>query len=205
MIITGGGYEKVLLYISYCTICIVLLIIALIFFWWFTGKPYTKESFIVKAPYMVLVGKTTDGKVYYADVDVPMKPKWIDTGLTGVSDIAGSYGQLYTVSGSSIKYGPYDSATQTTVQGSGTQISADDANGFAVVNGTSALYSPTNTATTNNIGAATNISLSNGSAYRVNGEVLSYCASAANGCSWLTTSKTVQPESGVFRQSGLRT
>lgn len=65
-------------------------------------------------PYIVMVGLTSDGDVYYADIDVPMNPKWIKS-LSGVQDIAGSYGKLYTVTtgGSIPKYGPYDSTTQT--------------------------------------------------------------------------------------------
>jgi hypothetical protein len=44
-----------------------------------------------------MAGVTGNGSVYYADVDVPMSPKWIYTGFTDAVDIAGSYGQLYKV------------------------------------------------------------------------------------------------------------
>jgi hypothetical protein len=124
---------KTLQYALYATVCIVSFIIVLICFWWFTS-PYTKEDFIVAAPYVVMVGLTSTGTVYYADIDVPMSPKWINTGLTGIGDIAGSYGQLYTVptGGGQVKYGAYGAAqTAFTSSQSFREISVDD-NGMLI-------------------------------------------------------------------------
>jgi hypothetical protein len=124
---------KSLHYILYATVCIVSFIIALILIWWFLEKPPTKEDFIVASPYMVMVGLKSDGTVHYADVDVPMNPKWIASGLTGIGDIAGSYGQLYTVGDGqsrdkTLGYGSYDSATRTSATDttSFNYISVDD-------------------------------------------------------------------------------
>lgn len=188
--------KKSLQYILYYIICITLLIIALIFFWWFTGKPYTKENFVTPAPYMVLVGLTATGDVYYADVDVPMAPKWVkNTGISGVGDIAGSYGTLYTTGTTTaagpIKYGAYDSGTQTTITGTATQIAADDATGFAVLSGTSMSYSPTNTGPINTTTTVVkNMSISNGGLYTVDtNNWLVYSPTTAT-TTWTTISKT---------------
>ena len=91
------GKNKQLQYMLYGTVCIVLIITILIYSWWLLQKPYTKEDFIVPAPYLVMAAISTDNKVYYADVDVPISPKWIQTNLAQIGDIAGSYGKLYTV------------------------------------------------------------------------------------------------------------
>ena len=111
---------KYLQYMLYATVCIVTLLVALLCMWWFMETPYTKEDFLVPAPFMVMVGLATDGRVYYADVDATLAPKWVYTGIGGVvTDIAGSYGILYTLSstslaGSQVKYGPYSSSSQKT-------------------------------------------------------------------------------------------
>ena len=70
-------------YMLYGTVCIVMILVILICIWWFTTKAYTKEDFIVPAPYMVMAGLTSSGAVYYADIDVPMSPKWIKSSLSG--------------------------------------------------------------------------------------------------------------------------
>jgi len=99
-------------YMLYGTVCIVMIFVIVICIWWFTTSAYTKEDFIVPAPYMVMAGLTSSGTVYYADIDVPMSPKWIKSTISGIGDIAGSYGILYTVNtgGSGVGYGPYDSS-----------------------------------------------------------------------------------------------
>jgi len=126
------GKNKQLQYMLYGTVCIVLIIILLMCVWWFLHKPYTKEDFIVPAPYLVMAGITADGKVYYADIDTPVSPKWIETNRISVGDIAGSNGQLYSVgpaqTPSGIKYGSYDSSSQMNATSSQdlTQISVDE-------------------------------------------------------------------------------
>ena len=169
-------------------LCIVSLIIALIFFWWFTHRPYTKENFATPMPYIVMVGLTSDGKVYYADMDVPIQPKWIETTLTGINDIAGSYGKLFTVkTGASVpKYGPYDSSTQTSMTGSNilTQITVDDINAVAGVNGTSLMYASSFTSNLSNPSSSTArlVSMSAGIGYSVGSDgKLYYSASPATG------------------------
>ena len=127
----GMGKVKYLQYILYGTVCIVSFLIALICIWWFLEKPYTKEDFIIPAPYVVMAGLTSTGEVYYADIDATISPKWIYTRISGsIGDIAGSYGQIYTVikTGSSVSYGPYDSSTQAafTDGKSLTTLSIDD-------------------------------------------------------------------------------
>ena len=131
---------KTLQYVLYSTVCIVSLIIVFICFWWFTAKPYTKEDFIVAAPYVVMVGLTSTGAVYYADIDVPMSPKWINTGITGVGDIAGSYGQLFTIgTGGGVQYGPYDSTGQNMSGSNIRTMSIDDNGSILMTNSTGVL------------------------------------------------------------------
>ena len=117
-------------YMLYGTVCIVMIFVIVICIWWFTTSAYTKEDFIVPAPYMVMAGLTSGGVVYYADIDVPMSPKWVKSSLAGIGDIAGSYGILYTVSsgGGIVSYGPYDSSTQSRYTATQTfkEISVDD-------------------------------------------------------------------------------
>ena len=73
-------------YILYYIMCMAVLIIAITFFWWFTAIPYTMEPFITPNAYIIMVGLTNTGQVYYADIDVPMSPKWIlSTAFTGVT------------------------------------------------------------------------------------------------------------------------
>jgi hypothetical protein len=174
-------------------VCIVSLIIALIFFWWFTGKPYTKENFATPMPYIVLVGLTTGGDVYYADIDVPMNPKWIKT-LSGIGDIAGSYGQLYTVTtgGSIPKYGPYDSTTQTAMAGGTvTKISVDDTNAVVGLNGQDYRYSSSPTGTLAAVsGQMMSVAVNGGLGYWVgsNGTLQYSSAPATN--SWVATNTT---------------
>ena len=139
--------KKSLQHMLYATICVVSVIIGLLVLWWVTSKPYTEENFISLMPHIVMIGLTSSGDVYYADIDVPMQPKWIKSSLSNIGDIAGSYGQLYTVTrgGSVPKYGAYDSSTQTSMSGTvtATQIAVDDMNAVAGVNGTVYRYSPT--------------------------------------------------------------
>ncbi len=186
-------------------LCIVILIIALIAFWWFTTPPI-EEGFATPMPYMVLVGLTAGGAVYYADIDVPMQPKWILTNLTGIQDIAGSYGQLYTVSngGSVPRYGAYDSASQNSMRGgSVTQISVDDANFVAGVNGTSVLYSSSLTGEMRSTTAtAKSISLSGGIGYAVGADGKLYHSSKPSEGTWTlveaaTNWKQVSLDAGV--------
>jgi hypothetical protein len=124
------GKNKQLQYMLYGTVCIVLIITVLICFWWLLQKPYTKEDFIVPAPYLVMAAISTDNKVYYADVDVPISPKWIKMELGQTGDIAGSYGKLYVVGdgGGVVRYSSYDSSSQTefTSKQNIKQISVDD-------------------------------------------------------------------------------
>jgi hypothetical protein len=188
--------NKGLLHILYATICIVLFIISLLFFWWFTAKP---EGFITPMPYVIFVGVASDGAVYYADVDVPMSPKWVANGITGVGDIAGTYGQLYTIlSGGSVpKYGPYDSGSQTAMAGGlVTQIAADDANLVGGVNGTSFMYSTTLTGTLSQKGTQKQISLSNMTAYALGTDGALYYSSTPNTGGWVKTS----PVGTTFKQ-----
>ena len=138
----GMGKVKYLQYILYGTVCIVSFLIALICIWWFLEKPYTKEDFIIPAPYVVMAGLTSKGEVYYADIDATISPKWIYTRISGsIGDIAGSYGQIYTVikTGSSVSYGPYDSSTQAafTDGKSLTTLSIDDDGSIVGCNETS--------------------------------------------------------------------
>jgi hypothetical protein len=152
-------------------LCIVSLIIALIFFWWFTGKPYTRENFATPVPYMILVG-LSGGDVYYADIDVPMNPKWIKS-VSGIQDIAGSYGKLYTVTtgGSQVKYGDYDSTTQNSMSGASvSNVSVDDImNKVAGLNQQQYRYSSSLSGPLNNVnaGLAKSISINGGRGYRV--------------------------------------
>jgi hypothetical protein len=169
-------------------VCIVSLIIALIFFWWFTHRPYTKENFATPMPYIVMVGLTTGGRIYYADMDVPIQPKWIETSLTGISDMAGSYGQLFTVNtgGSVPKYGAYDSSTQTSMNGANplTQVTVDDINKVAGVNGTTLMYASSFTSNLSNPYSSTAkwVSMSAGIGYLVGSDgKLYYSVSPATG------------------------
>lgn len=159
---------KTLQYMLYSTVCIVSLIIVFICFWWFTAKPYTKEDFIVAAPYVVMAGLTSNGAVYYADIDVPMSPKWINTGRSAVGDIAGSYGQLFTIgTGGGVQYGPYDSTGQNMSGSNIRTMSIDDNGSILMTNSTGVLtYVASATANTTTIiqNVRTNKVSANGSA-----------------------------------------
>ena len=185
--------------------------VALIFFVWFTSKPYTMESFATKAPYMVLVGLATDGKVYYADVDVPIQPKWIEAAsLTGIGDIAGSYGILYstTTGGSIPRFGAYDSTTWANMPSGSSatvkQLTVDDKGAVGGTNGTNGIsVSSGNTAALTATGAnSKSMSISQGEAYSVGADdKLYYSANLVSG-SWTlidagTTWKQVSLDSGV--------
>ena len=188
--------NKALLYILYATMCIVLFIISLIFLWWFTAKPI--ESFVAPMPFLVFVGITSTGAVHYADVDVPMNPKWISTGLTA-GDIAGTYGKLYTVSngGSVPKYGAYDSATQTAMTGGTvTQVATDDANMVGGVNGTSVMYSTNLTGTMSQVGTQKQVAFSNMAAYALGVDGALYYTSTPTAGGWVKTS----PAGTTFKQ-----
>jgi len=112
---------KTLRYMLYATVCIVSLIIVLICLWWATTKYYTKEDFIVPAPYMMMAAINEKGDVFYADMDVPINPRWIRINRINVSgspsegnifNIEGSYGQIYAIpftGGYNVGYGPYES------------------------------------------------------------------------------------------------
>lgn len=105
-----GGMKQYLRYVLYNTICIVCLVLAVWAIWWFTAL---KEGFETTAPpFLVLVGKTSTGALYYADVDVPFTPKWQASSLTATGSIGVAYGQLYTVTGDSSvpKVSSYDAA-----------------------------------------------------------------------------------------------
>ena len=206
-------------YMLYSTICIVSVVVALIFFVWFTSKPYTMESFATKAPYMVLVGLTADGKVYYADVDVPIQPKWIEAAtLTGIGDIAGSYGILYTTTtgGSIPRFGAYDSTTWANMPSGSSatvkQVTVDDKGAVGGTNGTNGIsVSSGNTAALTATGAnSKSMSISQGEAYSVGADdKLYYSANLVSGLlsgsvsgSWTlidagTTWKQVSLDSGV--------
>jgi hypothetical protein len=195
-------------YMLYSTICIVTVMVALIFFVWFTSKPYTMESFATKAPYMVLVGLTADGKVYYADVDVPIQPKWIEVAtLTGIGDIAGSYGMLYstTTAGSVPRFGAYDSTTWANMpSGTVKKLTVDDKGAVAGTNGTNGIsVSSGNTAALTATGAnAISISISQGEGYCVGPDAKLYYSANPASSSWTlidggTTWKQVSLDSGV--------
>lgn len=136
--------RKTLRYMLYATVCIVMLIIVLISLWLCMAKPYTKEDFIVPAPYVVMAGISSTGAVYYADVDVPINPRWVNTGLTAIGNIAGSYGQLYSIpsAGGAANYGPYDSSTplaRTTMQVL-KYISVDDNGTLVGLDGSNSMF-----------------------------------------------------------------
>ena len=98
-------------HILYYTVCIVFLVLALMALWMFTA---VKEGFEgTTPPFLVLVGKTSTGAIYYADVDVPFTPKWHLSALTATGSIGVAYGQLYTITGESSipKISSYDAAT----------------------------------------------------------------------------------------------
>lgn len=129
---------------------------------------------------------TTSGDIYYADIDVPLQPKWIKSALSGIGDIAGSFGQLYTVTaaGSMPSYGQYDStATRASMTGGNlTQLSIDDIGGVGGVNGTAYAYSNGRSA----VAAAGSqalvwVSLSNRVGYAVGTDGKYYSATPATG------------------------
>jgi hypothetical protein len=195
-------------YMLYSTICIVTVMVALIFFVWFTSKPYTMESFATKAPYMVLVGLTADGKVYYADVDVPIQPKWIEVAsLTGIGDIAGSYGMLYstTTAGSVPRFGAYDSTTWANMpSGTVKQVTVDDKGAVGGTNVTNGIFvSSGNTAALTATGAnSKSMSISQGEAYSVGADDKLYYSANPVSSTWTlidagTTWKQVSLDSGV--------
>ncbi len=194
-------------YMLYSTICIVTVVVALIFFEWFTSKPYTMESFATQAPYMILVGVTAGGEVYYADVDVPIQPKWARAAtLTGIGDIAGSYGMLYstTTTGSVPKFGAYDSTTWTNMpSGTANKITVDDRGTVAGISGTRITVSPRNTTGFTQTGSSANsISISQGEGYCVGPDAKLYYSANPASSSWTlidggTTWKEVSLDSGV--------
>ena len=119
--------KQYLRYVLYYTICIVCLVLALWGIWWFTA---IKEGFETTAPaFLVLVGKTSTGGLYYADVDVPFTPKWQASSLTATGSIGVAYGQLYTLTGDSSvsKVSSYDAAVSAATSAPALkQISVDD-------------------------------------------------------------------------------
>ena len=177
-----AGMGKTLQYILYSTVCIVSLIIGLICIWWFLEKPYTKEDFAVPPPFIVLVGLGQNGTAYYADIDATTHPKWINSGIPdSITDIAGNYGNLYTVttsSGSQVRYGPYTSSQIKTISGVSLMgVSVDDFGAIAgntSNTGVSYAYaaspsSPLSILTTsgNTAGKVKSVSLSGGACYAV--------------------------------------
>ena len=138
--------RKTLRYMLYTTVCIVSLIIVLTCLWWFTTSPYTKEDFIVPAPYLAMAAIDSVGTLFYADIDVPINPRWVAVDrIFGMStqtirDIAGSYGQVFAIgSGSSntVSYGPYDSLGTNAQQTTNVfkQIRVDDNGMFSGIDG----------------------------------------------------------------------
>jgi hypothetical protein len=177
----------------YGTVCIVLIITILISFWWLLQKPYTKEDFIVPAPYLVMAAIDLSGAVYYADVDVPISPKWIKMNPAQIGDIAGSYGKLYTVgtSGGVVRYGSYDSSSQTefTSKQSVKEISVDD-DGRILGSDTSIYTFPSPggsmTPLTANTATVSTVSISGGTSFAVGTDNNLYYYSSLTSVSTLT-------------------
>ena len=173
-------------YMLYSTVCIVSILIALIIVWWFSQKPYTKEDFVIPSPYVVMVGLTADGVVYYADIDVPMSPKWLISQVSGtVSDIAGSTGNLYTIrAGGTVEYGAYDAA-QTVLSGYSAvgSLSIDDDGSILSATTTYALKTAKNVTTapsTINIISANKVSANGGAMFVISSSgALSYYPSTS--------------------------
>jgi hypothetical protein len=124
--------KEYLRYILYGMVYIVICFFAVYFLQWFT-KPVVEEGFAESMQDLVFAGIGSGGStVYFADVDVPINPRWIQGG-TGVTFLAGSYGNLYvtTSASSPLKKGAYNSTTwaSTAATASMEQMSIDDSNG----------------------------------------------------------------------------
>ena len=135
--------KEYLRYILYGMVYIVLCFFAVHFLQWFT-KPVVEEGFAESMQNLVFAGIGSGGStVYFADVDVPIHPRWIQGG-TGVTFLAGSYGNLYvtTSASSPLKKGAYNSATwaSTATSTSITQMSIDDSNGAISAVGSDGSY-----------------------------------------------------------------
>ncbi|NBO71792.1 hypothetical protein EBV26_15135 [bacterium] len=133
--------KEYLRYILYGMVYIVLCFIAVCFLQWFT-KPVVEEGFAESAQNLVFAG-IGGSTVYFADVDVPINPRWIQGG-GGVTFLAGSYGNLYitTSASSPLKKGAYNSTTWASTGGSisMTQMSIDDSNGAISAVGSDGSY-----------------------------------------------------------------
>ena len=109
--------------------------------WWFTA---VKEGFETTAPaFLVLVGKTSAGVIYYADVDVPFTPKWQASSLTATGSIGVAYGQLYTITGTSSvpKMSSYDANSSTATTGPALkQIYVDDGGTIGGIDDAGSVY-----------------------------------------------------------------
>jgi len=139
--------------------------VAFICIWWFAAKSY-REDFIVPAPYMVMVGMTSIGDVYYADIDVPMSPKWIYSanGKTA-TDIAGSYGKLHILNSSGVYVYPYDASTPTSINTPSLErMAIDDA---GILGGITSSGEVVYGGSTNSTTLMSSVSFSGGAAYAV--------------------------------------
>ena len=176
---------KTLHYVLYTTVCIVSLIIVFICFWWFTAKPYSKEDFIMPAPYLVMVAVSTNGKFYYADIDVPLNTRFISMGRVrtsnlGQGEVAGSYGQLYVIpnntAADTVYYAPYESVGEDSgnvdlkeVTKQLKNLSVDDDGSIVGIDGSNGIhYGTSGTATFISLGAtAKSVAVSGGRLYTV--------------------------------------
>jgi len=146
---------------------------------------------------MLLAGvSSTGGTIYYADVDVPINPKWIQGGGTA-NFIAGSYGMLYSVAtgGSVPKMGAYDSSSPTAISGTVSliQVSVDDSTGGiggVTSTGTYQYAASSTTALATVPGTVKWVSLSNRAAYCVGQDTMLGYASNASSGNWIRVNST---------------
>lgn len=133
--------KQYLRHILYYTICIVFFVFSIWALRLFIG---IKEGFETTGPpFLILVGKTAAGAIYYADVDVPFTPKWQASALTATGSIGVAYGDLYTITGASSipKKSSYDAASSANTSSPAlTQISVDDDGTIGGVDATGNVY-----------------------------------------------------------------
>ena len=170
--------------------------VAFICIWWFTAKSY-REDFIVPAPYVVMVGITSGGLTYYADIDVPMSPKWIyGLGKNLAKDIAGSYGKLYILDSPTLYVHPYDGPTTTsTTSGGITNVAVDDA---GIVGGLTSSGQVVHGGTTNSTTLMSSVSFSGGAAYAVGKDSNLYYSGTPKSGAWTNT--TPSGTAGTWQQ-----